>query len=365
MLILLLLPAFVVVTILFVVNKTICWREFLLTLFTSFVFAVFGLTLSYCGATADEELLNGSVKSKSKEYVSCSHSYECNCTNHTTCSGTGSSRHCSTTRICQTCYEHFNDWDWVVQTTVGTLNIDRIDRQGSKEPPRWTKVVIGEPATLPHSYTNYIKAAPSSVLTNQQEYRFTLPKYPKVYDYYRANHLILDGVVPADYARSNAILNDLNSRLGSKKQINILYVITKAASQDYMYALRAKWIGGKKNDFIVVLGVPDQKTIQWAGVITWSEVELLKVKVRDSAAGKPIDSLASIILTHGEMIEEEFHRKPMADYEYLKYQYAPSTTSVVLIVLISIVISVLLSIFFINNDVFGQRTYRSKYEYWR
>ncbi len=79
------------------------------------------------GQMADVEIWNGEVTKKQRTLVSCSHSYQCNC--RQTCSGSGSNQSC--TQICDTCYEHSNDWDWDVSSTAGNFTIDRIDRQGS------------------------------------------------------------------------------------------------------------------------------------------------------------------------------------------------------------------------------------------
>lgn len=92
------------------------------------------------GKAADVELLNGYVTGKERDVVSCSHSYECMCYYTESCSGSGTSRSCTRTRHCSTCYEHSYDVDWDVHTTVGNLTIDRIDRQGLDQPPRWTAV---------------------------------------------------------------------------------------------------------------------------------------------------------------------------------------------------------------------------------
>src|SRR4051812_22989724 len=67
------------------------------------------LAFSIFGQTMDEEVWNGHVTSKEQVRVSCSHSYSCNCRQSCTSSGKGGQ---SCTTVCDTCYEHSNDYDW-------------------------------------------------------------------------------------------------------------------------------------------------------------------------------------------------------------------------------------------------------------
>lgn len=130
--------------------------------------------------THDTEILNGQVTHKEKNRVSCSHSYSCHC--RTDSKGNTS---------CDTCYEHSHDYNWDVYSTVGELTIDRIDRQGAHEPPRWTVVMPGQPVAMDHGYTNYVKAVPESVFRVDTIYskeklkNIPVPGYPlNVYDYH-------------------------------------------------------------------------------------------------------------------------------------------------------------------------------------
>lgn len=355
---LLILPLPLLATVaFFIFSNRVCWREFGVTLAAVVVIGLVSMLSAYYGATRDQEILNGTVVGKEKNRVSCSHSYQCNCRMVETCSGSGASRSCHQTQRCSTCYEHSNDWDWDVETTVGDLTIDRIDRQGVKEPPRWTAVRAGEPASREHTFINYIKAAPDSVLRmtgQEKDFQGLLPSYPGVYDYYRAQHLIPVGVQVPDLEKHERTLNVINGALGSMKQVNILFVIVKTGDRRYLHALEEHWLGGKKNDLVVILGVPDgQDKITWAGVMTWSNVETLKVLLRDD-----IEKLGTInrmdeILEHTRgLVAKHFSRKPMKDFAYLQYQYTPSTGTMMFFTLFALFASVGLGIYFIKNDPF-------------
>ncbi len=141
-------------------NTTITWQEMLVQISVVSVLICACWFTGMYNATADKEYLNGSVTGKKMVEVSCEHSYDCNC--FETCSGTGSSRSCSTT--CSTCYDHNEDYDWRVNTSVGNFNVSRTDSQGKKQPKDWTKMLKGQPAAMTHDYTNYIKAVPESLI---------------------------------------------------------------------------------------------------------------------------------------------------------------------------------------------------------
>jgi hypothetical protein len=362
MLVLLLLVPAVVGVVFFIASKTICWKEMGVTLAAVVAINLIGLGLSFAGATHDTELLNGRVTNKKQVTTSCSHSYSCRCRPVTSCSGSGKTRHCSTSTKCDTCYEHLFDYDWKVYSTVGNFTISRVDRQGTSEPPRFTKVVIGEPATDTNSYVNYIKAAPGSVLriTGQvKNFPNLLPRYPGTFDYYRSNQLVTVGV-PTMPAVEEAVTN-LNADLGGKKQVNFLMVVVNTTNPDYLYALSEHWLGGKKNDVILVVGVAG-KDIKWSGVLTWSNVELLKVELRDAAmAAKTTDNLVSVVEKARTIINDKFRRKPMEDFKYLSYQYSPSNTVMVVLLVLGLLVSVGLSMYFLHNDPFenfkNNRTY--------
>ncbi len=359
MLLFLLIVPILVAVAFFVFTKTVCWKEFLCTLTAVVVVNVVGYLLSFSGATSDVELLNGRVKSKAQEIVSCSHSYECMCHNTEVCSGTGSSRTCHTQRHCSTCYEHNHDYDWEVRTSVGTIDIARVpgDSQGTREPPRFTLVELGEPATVNHSFTNYIKAAPGSVLLTTNAvtgFERLLPPYPSAFDYYRAHHLVVVGMSAHNFAAVNKRLNQLNATLGPAKQVNTIFVVAKTGDPAYFHALEEHWLGGKKNDVVVVVGVPDgQDKIAWAKVMSWSEVELLKVMVRDEVmkAGS-LTNLPAALDVIEPLISKHYNRKAMADFAYLRYQYSPSTGIMALLFFVGLAISIAMSLYFMNEDPF-------------
>lgn len=94
-------------------NPNYSWKELLICCCASVLLSVGIICLSTYYGMIDTQILSGRVTDKIKESVSCEHSYSCNCIR--TCNGKSCSTHCST------CYEHSNDYDYNIHSTIGTF----------------------------------------------------------------------------------------------------------------------------------------------------------------------------------------------------------------------------------------------------
>tara|TARA_Y100000593_G_C4320160_1_gene343365 strand:+ start:2452 stop:3564 length:1113 start_codon:yes stop_codon:yes gene_type:complete len=276
---------------------------------------VIGISLygTMMGAGSDFMVLNGEVTGKYRDRVSCEHSYRCNC--RQTCSGTGSSRSCSTT--CDTCYEHSFDYDWVVKSNVGNILIDRVNRQGTKEPPRWTSVQNGEPFALSYSYFNYIKASPTSLFNNVDAENLPNIRYPtRIHDYYRVQRVIPYQSQFTPSPEFNERLNDgLKALHRSRVNIN---VIVHGKTSEITDDIMTKLIGGKINDVTVLIGVDRDGTIKSADAYSWSKNQMLTIAIRDGILDVgTFDSklVSDVILTN---IAKHYTPRDIEDFAYLE-----------------------------------------------
>ena len=253
------------------------WHDLLPTFFTVIVTLAFLVPIHYGvkgNLGSDYMTINGMVLGKAQERTSCEHSYSCNCTTVRTGK--------TTTRTCQTCYEHPYDYDWVVNGTVGKTYIGRVDRRGTEEPERFSKVIIGEPYSKQVEYFNYIKASPLSVFKDYNAYKdLKTPSYPKVYDYYRIKHVInhnsvyVNGLDDMNYKLSNAL-----KTTSGKSKVNVL-VVWYGGSNDIVEATKVKNFGGRINDLTVMIKPDKTGQIENVGVFSWSKNDLVNVKIRD------------------------------------------------------------------------------------
>lgn len=336
-------------------GNTITLGEVIVQFTAPLVLVAIVWNVSMYSILADTEILSGQVTDKSSVQVSCSHSYDCHC--KTVTSGSGKNR---TTRTkCDTCHEHAHDWNWVVTTSVGDFTVDRIDRQGYNEPPRWSSVYKGQPAAREHDYVNYVRAAPDSLLhiSRAVAYRGPIPNYPEVFDYQHVNHVQASGMNVPNLAQWNEQIALALRTLGPKRQVNINLVFT-GSNPAFSDALRKAWMGGKKNDVTIVVGTNYPK-IRWVRVFSWSKYDLVNVALRsDLLDSKFLDPQITTAVIAGD-IDKYYRRRPMADFEYLRRQISPPLWVMILAFVLSTALSVWLGYLFHHNDFFPSQT--SKY----
>lgn len=331
-------------------RSTITIKEFFLQLGVGLGSAVVLFLLARWNSMADTEYWNGRITAKKSGTESCCHCHTvCDRTDPKTGSCVSSHEECS----------HFQDYYWQLHVSTGDLIED--DCEGSSDPPNWWRTAyVGEPASIPHTYQNYLRADPDSLFVHQAEVKNHLPDVPKtfpeVHGRYKVDKVIERGIsAPEGW---NEQLREINADLGRKKQVDLVIYLTKSKDPVYADAVEQKWLYGPKNAVIVVLGVPFGTTkIEWARVVTISKVEELKIAVRDTLRGK--DLLDPTILPFlKDVITQKFHRTPMAEFSYLASAAAPTGWNLFFHLLLEIAICIGVSWWVHREDVFGDQNYR-------
>lgn len=332
-------------------NKELSWRETALCSIAPVVLMCTLYAVFYYQETDDVEILNGYVTKKERDEVHCRHSYDCNCYYTTSRNSNGST---TRTKHCSTCYEHRFDVDWNVITSIGNYRVNTIDRQGLQEPQRWTVVNQGDPVSKTSQYTNYVRGAKASLFNFEQykNYSAQVPEYPQtIYDMYKINRVIDIGAGIPNKTELDNGLSYVLSRIGGKKQVNIVLVFTKQA-EEFSYGVRNKWLGGKKNDLIVNIGVDNNQTITWVKVFGWSANEMVYIKLRDD-----LKAIGTITNTQGILdvleydVDKYYQRKHMKDFEYLKNEVEPATEKLMWALFFCVLLSIGLTVWCIREDV--------------
>lgn len=332
----------------FVFKKKVTWKEFLIQVLAQVIIVLSSSYLMFKSSVTDTEIWSGSVTDKKRERVSCEHSYSCNC--RESCSGSGSNRSCTT--ICDTCYEHIYDIDWNIYSNIGSFTINRIDRRGLSEPKRWSIVKIGDPVSRAMPYTNYIKGAKNSLFQKQglMENFPNLPNYPsQIYDYYKINRLITDGNFNIDKKEWNNKLMQINSVIGPMKEANLIIVLTDTNNLDYFYALEQKWLGGKKNDIIVVMSVNEENKFNWIKTMALTQSQIFQVTLENSL--RDFNTLdISILDKIKNQIKTNYQRKPMKDFEYLKASIKPTMKQLIISLICGLFLAIIGIYIAVNNN---------------
>jgi hypothetical protein len=334
--------------------KEITGKEFLVQFAIMVIItAILTLILSFQNLTYTE-VWNGHVVGKERKKVSCRHSYDCNC--REVCRGRGRSRSCRT--VCDTCHEHSYDVDWKIYDNTGKIfNVEKEDRRGLIMPEFWARTKSGDPTSHTHSYKNYIKASSNSLFRKQgllEKYKDVLPKYPnKIYDYYKLDRIITVGYSLPDIAKWNKELSLVNATVGVARQCNAIIVIVQEQPREYLYALEQYWLGGNKNDAILVISVRPDGNIIWADIIALVQDSMFKVRLRDGIQEIENIKYTDRIIKHFyKNIMVHFKRKEMKNFEYLTATITPTITQYVIVIIINVIIATGLSILFHREDIF-------------
>ena len=344
-------------------KATITWLEMGAQIFiASLVLTAVWFAGSY-SQTFDTEIWNGEVTKKTRHEDTYMESYQCNC--RTECSGSGDSRSCST--VCDTCWRKHWTVEWYLSSTIGKIRLDYIDRtsrsaHSAPDPAIYKAAYVGEPCSQTYAYTNYIKAVPDSLFNMEdatyEQFDSLIPQYPTVYGKYHVDHVLTMGM------GSNVAIRDWNNylagklkKLGPASQANVIIILVNTADQTYRHALETAWLGGKKNDVIVMAGVTNYPKIDWVDTITLGQNAdngLLTVKIRDelTALGTVEDGQA-FIDTVATNVAQHFDRKPMADFEYLKDDIQPATWVLITAFILAFMLSAGLTWAFHVYDPFG------------
>lgn len=229
---------------------------------------------------------------------------------------------------------------------------------------------IGTPSASVHTYTNKVQSSYSIYRHDIDLNKYKdLPEYPsKVSNYIDIDRII--GDVPnkdsaldklaAENMKLNKSVPDLDKpgKTRSYKQVNIIFVNVGDKPEEYGFALQDKWENGNKNDFVVSFSTDSQGNIKWVYPFSWSEVELLKLEVRDYMINlKQINDFVPVVENVSKMVESKFERKQFADFNYLQIEVSKGATIFMWVINVFVGVGAAM---FIQSE-YGSRSRRRRY----
>lgn len=316
-------------------------KEVLIQLTISIFLVILGVAICNNANRVDTEMHSGTIVGKSREVVMCSHSYPCHC------------RKIGKTTHCDTCYMHLYDVDWAVKTDIDSgFCINREDLQGLIQPKRWTKIYKGEPYSSSATYTNYIKASPDSLFsTKYKDSKYKIPSYPQIYDYYKVDRLISEEIKLKDLKKLNFKLSKANSEVWKAVKANLIIVITKQP-EDYVHYLKAKWVGAKINDIVVVMSVEDrQDKPKWVEVISWEKSQSTPTLLKDIAFDTNVSDLGAFIDKAKNCIIDNYVLRDTEDFSYLKESTHLKPWEYILLFVLNAILSIGITVYMWKNDI--------------
>ncbi|MFA6255718.1 MAG: exosortase/archaeosortase family protein [Candidatus Absconditabacterales bacterium] len=179
------------------------------------------------------------------------------------------------------------------------------------------------PCSYETSYINYVKATESIYKTESQQ-SFKVCPYPKIQDTQFGSigitRVMGDNLFNLKWAVTvDSLLDQELTWLGDKRQCNIFVYLTKNP-QSFYGSLKEKWINGKKNDIVIIIGGkignPD-----WVRVMNWSETSNFEINLRDNILNNSslIDpfKFVKVVVSTIDSPTCGFERKPMEKFRYL------------------------------------------------
>lgn len=331
----------------------ITWQEMFLQLMIVVVGVLVMWYAARAGQMLDKEVWNGYVTAKDRDHGSYVVSYPCNC------------RTVGKSTSCDICTDTRYTVTWTAKTTVGDVRLGHEDSTSSlvyltPDPQAYKDCAVGEPASIEHAYANYVKAANSSLFHKKKRLDEKLyenvPVYPTVHDFYKFDRVLQawSDIPTVELKKLDALLDDALKTMGAEKQVNVIVIASGVYDNPaFKYAVEEQWLGGKKNDVVVILGAKGNE-IHWADAMTWANNkgnELLAVKLRDSLSEVKQydpDIIAQKIVTE---VSAHYVRPQMSDFEYLLDEITPGPKMMIAIIFFIVAGSVVLTIIFHRHNV--------------
>lgn len=174
-----------------------------------------------------------------------------------------------------------------------------------------------EPVVEDHYYENRV-AATNSVLnyrkiTDQEAAKEGAFSYPPVKDNHKQQVIL--GV--NDSPDAERLLENVNGYLGKSKQAKLFVLVWKNKPISILGLQEAYWKNANKNELVVCVSIDDAGKPQWAGVISWTPSQELKIEVRNFLMSQDkLDLVAFANWIKPEM-DAKWKRKHFRDYHYL------------------------------------------------
>lgn len=288
--------------------------------------------------------------------------------------------HCTTSNGHKSCsttpgyWEHHYAKNYIETTDNGWIEVDKLPN-GKKMDDHYPNHTYelkkywkyGTPTASKHLYTNKVQAS-YSIFKHKNidldDYK-DLPNYPdKVH-----NDMFIDrivGYVPNKH-KSEKELDKWNTELNKKipdphhkgktmswKQVNIIFVNVGANKpEDYGFALQDKWEGGNKNDFVVAFSMNKDGKINWVYPFSWSEVDILKLDVKDYMMGLgKVKDFKPVVDRVSKEVADKFVRKQFKDFNYLHIEMSLPAQ-----IILWIVVLLLIAARGLKRDSYGEISY--------
>lgn len=165
----------------------------------------------------------------------------------------------------ETCTRTIPRWRWDVKSDIGTSSQHTYTNDA---PGRWKRTAIGDPFATTKYFRNAQYLSNQSVGFEHSDYSGWMPDYPRIRDGFQVDRCVspLPLCAPLNIALANA-----QREWGPKHKVNVIVALVPAAHLGFGAALSKHWVGGKKNDAVLVLHLDeDNRSIRGGRVFSRS-----------------------------------------------------------------------------------------------
>lgn len=183
------------------------------------------------------------------------------------------------------------------------------------------------PAAYTYHYDNYVKGAKFTLYRqrglNPENYKGLILPYPELEDH-GFGSIYLNRVHVAGVSVPEAWRQELNRRIsimatevGPTRQACPQIYIVGTTDHGFANVLRQEWVGGKKNDVILIIGMKKWPEIEWSQVMCWSERQDFPLKLASDTVELKDASDPSKVLSIFEKNMRLYKRQSFKKFRYL------------------------------------------------
>lgn len=176
--------------------------------------------------------------------------------------------------------------------------------------------------TYTHRYKNPVRYSDSLFKSNfidkTQVQQLGLFEYPQVSRFGDQKVILYDDNLPEPpcYESANAELQRLNAFMGSTHEIHVFILLFQAEKGvEIAQKQRDYWKGLNKNEFMVCLGVSDQK-VKWCEALSWMDLPNLSLETREYFIKNEDLNLLHFVKWLRDHLDS-WKRKEFKDFQYL------------------------------------------------
>jgi hypothetical protein len=170
------------------------------------------------------------------------------------------------------------------------------DRWVTKWPETWQ---TSAPIALTQTYENRVNNSSSITfrpVTKEDVKRLKLFDYPEIGGRYNLKTVLDDS--GKYWKMADTYFQYLNGIVGPAKRGHVWVLIFRNTDRSIALWQKDYWKNGNKNELILCIGVDKEGAVLWGEVFGWTEVDALKIDIRDFIEQKMVklsdDSLVSL-----------------------------------------------------------------------